>query len=394
MAETNATADDIAAVDPIKRYNNGTWSKGLGIEHWKYPMSVGSDTVMDDINFNSHETSEYAKLRMSHLAPMTHEPYMMFEFMRVDNDNYGEGTSQYVGQRAAEVWNGTLTGGLKNTGKLALGAGDALVGGVVKSLMAAEEHGVYNAAKKKAEEVFNKIKDWAQSIGTLVNRKYMGSVALYMPTGIEVNDQMVYNDDSRKMGAFAETLFSDNYADIFNPTTLTSPTALAAGGFLAGALPGVSGTLGALTGAGLGTVVQTEVQRGSGKIANPNEITMYNSTPLRTFTFSWTILPDSAKESEQATGLIKMFRMGAHARKDNKLLITVPDHVIVSFHGAGKKGTEMIQLPPCVIESVNVSYNPNNTSFFKQNNAPVEIGLSIGLKEMAPIYQADVKAGY
>jgi hypothetical protein len=363
--------------------------------HWKYPMSVGNDgNGMHEINFNSDATSEYAKERISNLAPMTHEPYMMFEFMRVDNDNYGEGTSQYVGQRAAEVWNGTLTGGFKNTGKLALGAGDALVGGVVKSLMAAEEHGVYNAAKKKAEEVFNKIKGWAQSIGTLVKRKYMGSICLYMPTGIEINDQMVYNDDSRKMGAFAETLFSDDYADIFNPTTLTSPTALAAGGFLAGALPGISSTLGALTGAGLGTVVQTEVQRGSGKIANPNDITMYNSTPLRTFTFSWTILPDSHHESEQATGLIKMFRMGAHAKKDNKMLLTVPDHVIVSFHGAGSKRTEMIQLPPCVIESVNVSYNPNNTSFFKQNNAPVEIGLSVGLKEMAPIYQADVEAGY
>ncbi len=365
-----------------------------GFEHWKYPMTVGNDSYADDVNFNSDATSEYAKLRMDNLSPMAHEPYMMFEFMRVDNDNYGEKTSQYVGQRAAEVWNGTLTGGAKNIIFTATGAGDKLVGGVDSSLMAVEEHGVYNAAKKKAEEVFNKIKDWAQSIGTLVNRKYMGSVSLYMPTGIEINDQMVYNDDSRKMGAFAETLFSDDYADIFNPTTMTSPTALAAGGFLAGALPKVSGTLAAITGAGLGTVVQTEVQRGSGKIANPNEITMYNSTPLRTFTFSWTILPDSAKESEQATGLIKMFRMGAHARKDNKMLITVPDHVIVSFHGAGKKGTEMIQLPPCVIESVNVSYNPNNTSFFKQNNAPVEIGLSVGLKEMAPLYQADVEAGY
>jgi len=124
--------------------------------HWKYPMSVGNDgNGMHEINFNSDATSEYAKERISNLAPMTHEPYMMFEFMRVDNDNYGEGTSQYVGQRAAEVWNGTLTGGFKNTGKLALGAGDALVGGVVKSLMAAEEHGVYNAAKKKAEEVFS-----------------------------------------------------------------------------------------------------------------------------------------------------------------------------------------------------------------------------------------------
>lgn len=366
--------------------------------HWKYPMSVGNDgNGMHEINFNSNETSEYAKERISNLAPMTHEPYMMFEFMRVDNDNYGEKTSQYVQTKAASLWKQTVAGGFKKLvgtkesnlegAQNAIAAGSRTIGQIV-------DQGGSQYAKNVAAATFNKIKDWAQSIGTLVNRKYMGSVSLYMPTGIEINDQMVYNDDSRKMGAFAETLFSDNYADIFNPTTMTSPTALAAGGFLAGALPGVSGTLAALTGAGLGMVVQTEVQRASGKIANPNEITMYNSTPLRTFTFSWTILPDSHFESEQATGLIKMFRTGAHARKDNKMLITVPDHVIVSFHGAGKAGTEMIQLPPCVIESVNVSYNPNNTSFFKQNNAPVEIGLSVGLKEMAPLYQADVEAGY
>jgi|TARA_B110000438_G_scaffold303794_1_gene367459 hypothetical protein len=369
--------------------------RGYAFQSWKYPETVGNDSYQDDISFNSHATSEYAKIRMSNLAPMTHEPYMMFEFMRVDNDNYGEATSQYVGERAAEVWNGTLMGGAGNVAMTAAAGGDALVGGLVNSLVAVEEDGLYGAAKKKAAETFNKIKGWAQSIGTLVKRKYMGSICLYMPVGIEINDQMIYNDDSRKMGAFAETLFSDDYADIFNPTTLTSPTALTAAGFLAGKIPGAGGgIMGALVGAGLGTVAQNEVQRGSGKIANPNEITMYNSTALRTFTFSYTILPDNAHESEQATGLIKMFRMAAHARKDNKMLVTVPDHVIVSFHGAGAAKTEMIQLPPCVIESVNVSYNPNNTSFFKQNNAPVEIGLSIGLKEMAPIYQDDVEAGY
>jgi hypothetical protein len=118
---------------------------------------------------------------------------------------------------------------------------------------------------------------------------------------------------------------------------------------------------------------------------------MYNSTALRTFSFNWTILPDSSNESEQATGLIKLFRKSAHAKKDNKMIITVPDHVVVSFHGAGSEDTKMIQLPPCVIESVNVTYNPNSSSFFKQNNAPVEIGLAITLKEMAPIYSQDIE---
>ena len=81
----------------------------------------------------------------------------------------------------------------------------------------------------------------------------------------------------------------------------------------------------------------------------------------------------------------KVFKRGKRtiaSTKDNKTLITVPDHVIVSFHGA----KDMIQLPPCVIESVGVTYNPNSSSFFKENNAPVEIGLAITLKEMAPIY--------
>ncbi len=54
----------------------------------------------------------------------------------------------------------------------------------------------------------------------------------------------------------------------------------------------------------------------------------------------------------------------------------------------------MIQLPPCVIESVGVSYNPNNSSFFRRNNAPVEIRLGVTLKEIVPIYAGDVERGY
>ena len=76
-------------------------------EHWKYPETVGNDTGVDDINFNSNSTSEYAK-RMDAISPMTHEPFMLFEFLRVDNDNYGEKTSQFVSEKADTLWNGTL----------------------------------------------------------------------------------------------------------------------------------------------------------------------------------------------------------------------------------------------------------------------------------------------
>ena len=40
----------------------------FGSEHWKYPETVGADTNMDDINFNSHESSEYAIKRMNNIS--------------------------------------------------------------------------------------------------------------------------------------------------------------------------------------------------------------------------------------------------------------------------------------------------------------------------------------
>jgi len=141
---------------------------------------------------------------------------------------------------------------------------------------------------------------------------------------------------------------------------------------------------------GVGDIIATEMQRSTGQMLNPNEFISYQSTGLRNFTFNYVLLPDSESESNQITGLIKLFRKAAHATKNNQITITVPDQVVVSFHGA----RDMIQLPPCVIESVNVTYNPNVSSFFKQNNSPVEVGLSITLKELVPLYADDVEGGF
>ena len=371
------------------------WNKYGDFEHWKYPETVGNDTTLDDINFNSNETSDYAKLRMVSTSSHTHEPFMLFEFMKVDNDDYGTGTANAItgaGSAAAARWNNytIVQNSVAAVGSVAKGTLTNTIGAasVAKEYYLANEGQV---ATSLMGSVYNKVKGWAKSIGTLVKRKYTGSIALYMPTDIQINDQMIYNEDSRKMGALAETLFSGNYADAFNPTTLTSTAALTTIGALGGKLiPGAGAAMSALAGAGLAQVASTEIQRGSGKISNPNEVLLYQATAMRSFSFSWTILPDSEKESVQAAGLIKMFRKSAHARKDNLMIVTVPDHVIVSFHGA----KDMIQLPPCVIESVNVTYNPNSSSFFKENNAPVEVGLAITLKEMAPIYAGDVERGY
>lgn len=371
-------------------------------EHYKYPASVGNDTYTDNICFNSHDSSEYAIERMDAISETTHEPFCMFEFMSVNDEKKYKNKAENKtyrsdnlpsGQRGSEI---QFVGGKANENvyrklqkaKQAITAADTASGAEA----AAEEVGFIQSA-------VTGVKNFADAVSNTVRRDYAGSVSLYMPTDIQVNDQFVYNDDTRTVGALMNEILrhpdgiGSGFNDIVaNPTTLTSPAALAiAAGSIGKILPGKSTDLIlAVTGGALGTAIRTELQRGSGKIANPNELTAYGSTALRTFSFNWTILPDSEYESDQASGLIKMFRKSAHAKKDSSLIVTVPDHVIVSFHGA----KDMIQLPPCVIENVSVTYNPNNSSFFRRNNAPVEIGFGIQLKELTPIYQADIERGY
>jgi len=346
-----------------------------GFQHWKYPETVGNDTMMDDINFNSHQSSEYAVERMSTISGMTHEPFMLFEFMKID-----ESASMLRHQSQAEV----IAPLMKMKQNV-----------TITDMEDKKEQAKVNAAavKESAEGVLSHIKQFVKNVAGHAKRDYTGSIALYMPTDIQINDSMGYNEDTRKLGAALEGL-TDGKTDILNPTVLTDPAVLALAGAAIGMIPAVPALVSTVLGGSIGGILSTEIQKATGKIMNPNELLRYQNTALRSFSFAWIILPDSENESKQAAGLIKFFRKSAHANKNSATLVTVPDHVVTSFHGGGKKDVAMIQLPPCYIESVNVTYNPNNSSFFKQNNAPVEIGLAVTLKEIIPIYAKDVEDGY
>ena len=367
-------------------------------EHWKYPETVGNDTGVDDVNFNSHEASEYAKLRMGATSTMTQEPFVMFEFLRVSEDigkannsniysdtinaakNIASFDTLSTAYEAASAFIKAHTG-LETTSGPAGASADVTVQDEATKMKLSEKANVQLAAAK----------DFVLTYTVPAKRDYTGSIAMYMPTDIQINDTMLYNEDSRKFAAGLREFMEHGETAFANKAVLSSKAVIAAGaGMLSTVIPKVSGPLGALVGYGLGDIVANEMQRATGGMLNPNEFIQYTNTGLRTFTFNWTILPDSENESKQAAGLIKFFRKSAHAKKNNPVTLTVPDHCVVSFHGA----KDMIQLPPCVIESVGVSYNPNTSSFFKQNNSPVEIALTVGLKEMVPIYNDDVEAGY
>jgi hypothetical protein len=349
------------------------WQK---TEHWKYPETVGNDTRLDDISFNSHAASEYATGRLHAVARTASEPFILFEFMKIDE-------SASVVKHKTQWGAVTDLSGYNFTKDLAFS-------GETRDKATDENR---NALMKQRNAATESIKSFIKNLTGQAKRDYTGSIAIYMPTDIQINDTMGYNEDTRKIGALLEG-WVNNDTELVNLTTMTDPAVLALAGAALGAIPIIPAAIAGVLGGSIGSLASTEVQKATGKIMNPNELLRYQNTALRSFSFNWTILPDSEDESKQAAGLIKFFRKSAHANRTSATLVTVPDHVVTSFHGGGNHEVGMIQLPPCYIESVNVTYNPNNSSFFKQNNAPVEIGLAVTLKEIVPIYADDVERGY
>jgi hypothetical protein len=389
-----STPDDLAHFEKIGASTNTTgWMQTFGAtHHYKYPQSVGADSVADNINFNSHDSSKYAKKRMTAIDEATHEPYMLFEFMKIREDKaeakIAEKT-EALGTSFYDYISRNHDGNIMNKDSSRSTTGN-LTGGKP------EEAVDLNVANSWVDKSIRKVSSFFKDLVNTAERDYIGSCALYMPTDIQINDQMVYNEDTRKIGALGEAINNGEakMGDVLNKQVLLDPavlTLMTAGAAYASDKIGFgSSTITAVTALasyGVGDIMQTELQRSTGKIMNPNELLRYQQTALRSFTFNWIFLPDNEYESNQATNIIKMFRKAAHATKQSSTMIIVPDHVVVSFHGA----KDMIQIPPCYIESVNVTYNPNVSSFFKQNNAPVEIGLSLTLKEIVPIYADDVE---
>ena len=387
--------------------------------NFKYPLSVGEGFDNTYVNYNTHDSSDYAKARRdTNIVPKKDgletgiheeavEPFVFFEFMEVASTK----NMSVVPERSQKVHLSFTKDGLvrdpndrfrNNEGVNVFDEGLNAIKDSTNTTTI-DDLGVETiSADVATEEHIDRIKSDKKWLSKVL-RVYGGSIAMYMPTDIQVNDSITYNDDTRKTFGMIEGVWRGDIdygssAEANSMLPLTSAAGSVATKAIQAAtkkfglnfMKNIGGKVGAAIGVAGASVAQDEYQRSTGIARNQHEYLAYQATPMRTFTFNFTFLPDSLKESKETSKIIKSFRKAAHATRNDAFTITVPDHVVVSFHGA----QDMIQLPPLVIETVNVTYNPNNTSFFKHGNAPVEVGLAITLKEMVPLYRQDVEEGW
>jgi len=201
------------------------------------------------------------------------------------------------------------------------------------------------------------------------------SVALYFPTGHTINDSLGYESQEEGLAglAISRLLSQGGGAEDVVNADIGEVAAGAAARTAAAAAPG-------------GAVYT----RSRGRVANPREFMLFKAPSIREFSFSFTFIPQTKGEADNLPNIIRFFREAAYPVETATEYI-FPDTFRISYKNGGGG---IIKIPEVACTSINVTYNPNSISFFRDNGMPVQTTLELSFTELKPISRQQVEQGF
>lgn len=163
--------------------------------------------------------------------------------------------------------------------------------------------------------------------------------------------------------------------------------------FMDSLLGGAMGMLraGGNVGAAAASAVGLTAQLGgiySGQAFNPLMFLTFQRPEYREFSLSWVLAPVNKKESEAIRNIVRICKKAAAPSYGN-ILMGYPSIAIVKMYPDNI--FKSIYFKPCVITSVEVTYNGTQTPSFFKNGAPTVVGLTLNLKEMQFWFKDEIK---
>lgn len=226
------------------------------------------------------------------------------------------------------------------------------------------------------------------------------SVTLYVPTGYSVSDSISYESAEGGLVGYIIDRFADgSITDISlgdvsevakqNTAALAAGAAAAIGGSLGGGVGAVGAGL--LTNAAITGEVANRVSRREGKVANPRQYMMFKAPEMRSFSFAFSMIPQSETEAEDVIRIVKFFRRASYPQLSaTTYAYLFPDLFNIAFGN----NDSMIKMPEVACTGVETTYNPNAQSYFVRGNIPVQIDISLSFQEMKAITRADIDEGF
>ena len=164
------------------------------------------------------------------------------------------------------------------------------------------------------------------------------------------------------------------------------------GGIGANADQAKSAVKGLFSAAAVGLDPNEVLARTQGAVINPNLELLFKGPALRPFNFTFQMGARNEGDSLQIMEILRFFKQGsAPQRTESQMLIKAPHTFQIEYLHRGTKNKFLNEIKECALLSVGVNYTPNNNYATFANGAPVSIELTLGFKELDPVFNDDYK---
>ena len=239
------------------------------------------------------------------------------------------------------------------------------------------------------------------SIQRAPTRRAAGSIALYMPSQLNVSHKVNYGEAEigavvASIGAGITSMVGDGGEGLISKITS------AAGNLYDGATAGGMARLAGAAEAAGATGARAAVEIAQGKITNNRTEMKFEGIDRRAFNFSFRLLPRSAEEAERIQQIISIFRASALPEFDQtdslKRTMIAPStfdirYMTISAEGQHYENPTLHRIGTSVLEGVDVKYGGDRPQFFYDGHA-VETELTLVFKELEIMTKEKINEGY
>jgi hypothetical protein len=225
----------------------------------------------------------------------------------------------------------------------------------------------------------------------------LGSVSLYMPSSLQINDNLSYDNVDTGLGGMLVNAYQNSAgaSEFLKTVAKESPQLLdrVVSQKLAETASG--------RGAASGVAGQLLINRG--EVVNPHTEMLFKSPALRQFNFNFKLMPRSKAEAKEIIKIVQFFRLaaypelGAGARDEKGQLAMAtykfPDIFEIKYISGGRENKNLIKFGRSYLTAINVQYNPTSPTFF-EDGMPSEIDLSLTFQESKALTRDDIRNGY
>ena len=128
----------------------------------------------------------------------------------------------------------------------------------------------------------------------------------------------------------------------------------------------------------------------AGIATNPYTRTAYESTNVRTFSFSFKLVAESKKESQMAKNIERTFRKFLYPKRAGSIALVYPPLFNIEFYSNGTKNEYMPTIRPCYLTSLESTFNESTTAMHAGTGAPIEVNITVGFQEERVLVRQDL----